>query len=77
MGPQDTVVAIVVGTTCEGTVGEGFRLILGAMEGNDMVGGTLGSPETVSGATDEDKLAGPPSREDCWGGGRDVSTPGE
>ena len=46
-----------------------------------MVGGTLGSPETVSGATDEGKLAGPPSREDCWGaaagGGRDVSTPEE
>ena len=67
-----------MGTAWGSAAGEGFRLILGAMEGNEMVGGTLGSPETVSGAAKGGILAVPPRREDCSaaGGERDVSTPG-
>ena len=67
-----------MGTARGSAAGEGFRLILGAMEGNEMVGGMLGSPETVSGAAKGGILAVPPRREDCGvaDGGRDVSTPG-
>ena len=50
----------------------GCRLILGAMEGNEMVGGALGSPDTVC----------PPivgsvgARDDAGGSEEEANTPG-
>ena len=62
--PHDTV---VVGVACGRTAwGDGFRLILGAMEGNEMVGGTLGSPETVCPAEGSIMLGAPATDREGW-----------